>query len=503
MNKIYKIIFGIMTTSILACFLALSLTYARLREIPKHEIWRTMDYSRIDDLTIADNLLLFEALKKDELIDSHCVYAVDKTTGQFIWSTEQLAQPHIKEKELDTSWMLNWRGIVDIVSVSPQDHIVYITINFETFYALDFNDGRPIWKIDNIDGLNLFDSNFSDDQFFVMDKQGNLLVLDKLTGNKLWEQPIYQDLENESAQVSFHNNMPLVEVDFVNSDKILAFESKAGQKIWETDIRDYCCPRLFSANMVITANTGNSDRGSFLAGFDIATGNDVWEQHFDEQYLTFSLPPLAKNHVYVMLDKSNDNHQRITRLIVLDSLNGKTIWEFNSDFSHGDISYFINNEIVYIGAEDGYVFAIDSDTGRELWKTFTSDFPSYFILNEGTLIVAMEEDSLIGLDVKTGQEKWKTSLDTETIFPQGRYNDQESEIRNHNDVLYLASEKPAIYAASSNNGEILWSWNHNSIIPLDRRYRMELLDNDIIYVVGGSRWFDYTDYGLFALKAEP
>ena len=204
-----------------------------------------------------------------------------------------------------------------------------------------------------------------------------------------------------------------------------------------------------------------------------------------------------------MLDKNNDNFQRIAKLNVIDAQTGEILWKFNNDFSHGDISYFANNEVVYVGTEDGYVFALHSGTGKELWKTFTSNFPSYFILNEGILIVAMEQDALVGLDAKTGQEKWKMSLDTETIYPQGRYNNQESEIRYYNDVLYLTSEKPAVYAVSSDSGEILWSWHHNSMVPLDRHYGLGLLDNDIIYVVGGSRWFDYADYGLFALKAEP
>ena len=118
MKKTFKIILGIITTVIVACFLTSMFISARLREMSKHEIWRTMDYSRIDNLTVADNLLLFEGYKKDESIDCHCVYAVDKTTGQLIWSTEQIAQPYIKKKFSDTNWMWNWSGMVDIVSVS-------------------------------------------------------------------------------------------------------------------------------------------------------------------------------------------------------------------------------------------------------------------------------------------------------------------------------------------------------------------------------------------------
>ena len=70
------------------------------------------------------------------------------------------------------------------------------------------------------------------------------------------------------------------------------------------------------------------------------------------------------------------------------------------------------NAIVYVGSEDGHLYALESSKGEELWKVQTTGpIRSSLTAVEGVVYVGSIDTYLYALDAKTGQELWKTETD--------------------------------------------------------------------------------------------
>ena len=493
MKKSLKTILSLTALVVLICCLVLSTAYIWLTRPSERELWRMMQYNRIDHLTIVDNILLFEGYKKDDSTECICVYAVNKLTGKAIWSTEELAKPYIeKEKKLQTD-PGQIPGINYIVSFSEPNAVVYVMVNFETLFALNSSDGKVIWQRDfsGIYPLTFFDS-FSNESVFLIDAQSNLVALDIKTGKELWNKPTTWG-KDQYAWLKYNNNVVYATLGFDSYKQHLVFDAKTGRKIWETKTRAISSAFAFSDNMLFSSNLDSWDNRNhiYLTAFDIHTGQKTWEASFQELTLGALATNTIDDQVYVIVDKNRDTFYRVARLVVMSEQTGEILWQFNSDFSHGSISYFIKNDLVYIGTEDGYVFALDRrKTGQEIWKTKMPAFPTYFILNGDSLLAGFRNNYLAALDLKSGKKRWELNLNVDTIYEEGWFEAREVMMIQGN-ILFVSSKKPAVYAVDVSNGKLLWSWQQN-ILPWHSIYTLGLIESDIIYV--------FNDEGLFALK---
>jgi outer membrane protein assembly factor BamB len=71
---------------------------------------------------------------------------------------------------------------------------------------------------------------------------------------------------------------------------------------------------------------------------------------------------------------------------------------------------------IYAASQDGNVFALDPETGRERWKT-KLDLPLSAgpAANEGSIVVASKDGYVIVLDAATGVEQWRTFIAGEAL----------------------------------------------------------------------------------------
>jgi outer membrane protein assembly factor BamB len=138
-----------------------------------------------------------------------------------------------------------------------------------------------------------------------------------------------------------------------------------------------------------------------------------------------SSPAVDEANIYIGLD---------TRAIVaIDRLTGQVRWSYYTRFSkngiHGSPTIDPERNMVYIGAYDGWIYALDRDTGKRVWNTKLGDYiGSSPTLYKDTVYIGVEmrapDGYIVGVDADTGREVFRSSKlgnhphSTPTIDPE-------------------------------------------------------------------------------------
>ena len=126
------------------------------------------------------------------------------------------------------------------------------------------------------------------------------------------------------------------------------------------------------------------------------------------------------------------------------------LWPPNSELAHDKIvapPLQVGN-VAYVGTADKFLFAIDTNSGQELWSFETGQSiwgrPSY---QEGVIFVASMDRSLHALNADTGEELWLTIFDGALAS---------GPVLNDN-LVYVSSFDSHVHAVDIKTGEIAWS----------------------------------------------
>lgn len=134
---------------------------------------------------------------------------------------------------------------------------------------------------------------------------------------------------------------------------------------------------------------------------------------------------------------------------------GSAQYKFNTNFNYsepvlaGGILYFE----CYIG--DGYLFAVDANTGRELWQ-FKVDRKALSIpaVAGGIVYVGANDDNFYALNASTGKEQWKFSAKDRGYA--------ESSPVVAGGMVYFGSRDGRFYALDAQTGQAKWAFNTKS-----------------------------------------
>lgn len=85
-------------------------------------------------------------------------------------------------------------------------------------------------------------------------------------------------------------------------------------------------------------------------------------------------------------------------------------WRFQTD---GPVksSPVVVDDVLYVGSNDGHIYAVDAARGEELWKVETrAAVAGSAAVVDGVVYMASEDGRLLALDAKTGEAKWVTTF---------------------------------------------------------------------------------------------
>ena len=313
MKKFAIVIIMVIALAALVCIIAWGTFQSKVTMPSAREQWRITNIS-VDHPIVVNNLVLFDGEEKDRSVDCDCVYAINRTTGKLIWSTEELAMPYIKKVEQEGLVDKNAPSVnVHIDAISPIGDSVYVSIYYWTpddteayiFFALNSANGIVLWKVDGQSDSETVENSISDmNRIFLIDNQGNLLAIDSSTGRALWQQKVYTKYDPDNTEFSYHNHMVFISTPILNLgqpsilcppfdnmpqvgpyrhyEQITAIGADTGARLWETCTFVSGWPSysehslLVNAQPWVMAATNLEDTG-VLTAFDLDTGQLNWD----------------------------------------------------------------------------------------------------------------------------------------------------------------------------------------------------------------------------------
>jgi outer membrane protein assembly factor BamB len=256
--------------------------------------------------------------------------AFDAATGQLLWAT-------------------NSGGLSPAVSKST----VYIdTQNGLCAYAAA--SGTNLWCAENnylpdapsgaavVDGIAYFGSAL-----------GSVFAIDAATGAQLWSAPISAD--NAASSPAVANG-----VVYINGDKLFAFDAKTGAQLWSSSILDGTSSPAVVGGVVYCSGAAS------VAAFNATTGAVLWSVSPDGPLsILGDSPALAKGAVYIGATVPGQHGSSSGVLYGLKARTGKIIW--SAPVASGITSSpAVANGVVYVGSDDGTLYAFNAKTGAEL-----------------------------------------------------------------------------------------------------------------------------------------
>ena len=259
-----------------------------------------------------------------------------------------------------------------------------------------------------------------------------------------------------------------------------------------------CVARYFTAPAELNEDTGReSDRVEATPVAEVtpvadnvaATGSLLWR--YRTGGLVRSSPAMADGVVYI---GSDDGH-----VYALSSSTGELLWRFPTNGYVWSTPNVVDR-VVYVGSHDNYLYALNASTGEVFWEFQTSDeLATSAEVADGIVYVA-SGTHLYALDASTGSVTWQHDVGrggvTSPVFVADAIVDEAScvvrgqvtECQLRDGVL--VGSRNQLLALDASNGNPLW------------RYRTGNTVHSTPTVAAGYVYFGSTDGYLYALGAD-
>jgi len=258
------------------------------------------------------------------------------------------------------------------------------------------------------------------------------------------------------------NHPPLIVGDIVivisSSAPLLALDLQTGSELWRFAPAQGVWERAYASDGK-RVFVGLKDKS--LATLDISNGELLWQKDLG---INMQVPPLVSDGVlyaataFVGPELKPEVHGR-SKVFALDAETGEELWTFESD-NYILQTPALNDNSLFVGGnfydpipidEGGHtrIYALDLETGSARWTYESEDgFPKRLYATEQTLVFVGYQDFMNGVDAVTGELRWR--FDTGNWTPS---------FLGAEDVVYFSSANTLVFALGSNTGEEIWQFN--------------------------------------------
>ncbi len=318
------------------------------------------------------------------------------------------------------AWRFATRGPIRSSPVVVRDR-VYVGSGDGAAYALDANTGALVWRTDlgsSADGSPAVTAT----RVFITTRLGRCFALDRATGRVVWEYqsgpPAKLAWGFESGDVYTSSPVPAggLVVFGARDGYVHALDAAGGSERWRfrTGGRVVSSPAV-SSNTVFAGSMDGS-----LYALRLESGEPLWrfdtQGHslnsgdfgFDRRTIQ-SLPAVADGVVYFGAKDGN--------VYAVDAAGGQEKWHFSHDGSWAVTSPSVSDNVVFAGSSDAhFIQALAAPAGEETWHTPTSAAVWASPAVAGELVYFMEtQGRLIAADRATGQARWTLQLPAPTM----------------------------------------------------------------------------------------
>jgi len=121
-------------------------------------------------------------------------------------------------------------------------------------------------------------------------------------------------------------------------------------------------------------------------------------------------------------------------------------WEFETDGQISNAPAVVDGT-VYTGSRDGYIYALEADSGEQQWRFDTeSDVRSSPAVVDGTLYVGTQAGTVYAVDTEEGDEQWRFGTG-------GAVRSSPTVVE---ETVYIGSQDNSVYAIDASEGTERW-----------------------------------------------
>lgn len=301
-------------------------------------------------------------------------------------------------------------------------------------------DVDVLWSVDRDEGGQgiSWPPSIHDGTVYVGDKR--ISAFDASTGDERWTVPSEDEDERYFAT-------PLTVIDetiYLGSHRrfITALSATDGEEYWRHDIGSevYAGPTVTDDTIYVGTDSG----------FVYALKND--EELWSVEVITApegsvtGAPAVVDGTVYITTaNLYRGDYEPGT--YALDAETGEELWFAPFDSASGTFaSPVVSDTTVYLVDLEGNVLALDAETGADRWRIEGDRTVEYSVaVSDGSVFVP--SDPFTAYDAETGAELWTTEDTGRAIAPVVA-----------SDTLYVTDYDDTVYALASDSGEIRWRY---------------------------------------------
>lgn len=283
-----------------------------------------------------------------------------------------------------------------------------------TLLAVAADTGSVRWRVEVGDDLEATPAVVDGTAYVAstVDGDGAVIAVDALTGNERWRFEL-------GAERFSHPTVAdeTVHLGATDGDRtaIYALDARTGEERWVVEADDALADAPAVSDGVLYAGTA---AGTVLA-LDAATGNTVWRYGTTRGRAIAGGPSIADGRVFVgSLGTRESGRNFEAYLYALEAASGEVAWRFQSQHPFPGCPA-VDDETVYVFAEDGNVYAVAAVSGEERWSTNAVEEDAGAVspaVADEAVLFGGGDPVLMALD-GGGEWLWRTQLDGPVVGP--------------------------------------------------------------------------------------
>jgi outer membrane protein assembly factor BamB len=395
---------------------------------------------------------------KQNLLALLFVFTVINMFGQTPTNSKAGKNTYSNNKALTVNDIVT-NKVVHAISKIPLDQESILVYDYDgSLFSFDLDAEKINWTVKATDSNTEMCANavtLKDGVIYVPFINGEIFAIDNQSGDVFWK----SRLGNITDQIILKNQVPTINDGklFISTqspnNNIYALDVKDGSLIWnyKLDATNNDTPVLFFDNKVFVQSGNN------LYSFEANTGKLLSQKTFEEPI--HGKPVTDGENIFVAGEKNV--------VFALDANKLDVLWQFKFDENQNNVKDRIvcKDKKVYFGAqgpEVSSIYAVDSKTGTQLWKTdFKNDNIEYIVEESDNIWGYTHKSKLFQIDITNGEIATEVKLTTRPISNLEFGNDDESlfyysdaaliqfefKSKDENEVYLRTSIKDDVYSA--------------------------------------------------------
>lgn len=317
-----------------------------------------------------------------------------------------------------------WRFETDhYISGQPMvvDDTVYACCWDKHLYAINANTGEKRWSFKSDYGMQDMPA-VVNGIVYCYDAKGYVYALDAGSGEIEWEWGDGDDYgeRDASGPPTVADGRVYMGTGWWDSDtgshhEVIALDADTGDEIWVSSSSHLVNrPTAFADGTIYATTHGEFSRegresadNGMLHAYDAETGEEQWRH--DTGYITFAAPAVVDGSVYIIAGDYT--------LRSVNAETGDVEWRLGIDADSNEAPA-VADGTVYVGTSefrqeqmrkddpDNSMYAVDAETGEQLWRTKTGSVYGAPSLVRGTLYFGVGGQEVLALDADTGDYSW-------------------------------------------------------------------------------------------------